>query len=292
MSGGPPYNVAVIGGGASGIMAAIAARRKGAKVTILERNRRIGKKLLATGNGRCNMTNINTTIANYHGQNPRFVYSALAKFGVEETLDFFADLGVQPRVLEEGKVFPYSLQASSVLDVLRYELEETGVSILCEQEVAHISPGKRGFVLTFKEGGEFPADRVIIATGGKAAPHFGSTGSGYELALQLGHKIIEPFPALVQLKLKADFLRQIKGIKFEGTAEIWGDDKCIQAARGEILFTEYGISGPPILALSRKVGECFSQGQEPWLKLNLLDAFDPMELEDLLSRRCANGAKK
>lgn len=292
MSGSLPYKVAVVGGGAAGITAAIAARRKGASVVILEGNQRIGKKILATGNGRCNLTNITTGIANYHGNNPRFVYSALAQFGVEQTLDFFKHLGVAHKVEEEGKVFPFSLQASSVLDVLRYELERVGVTVHCEAEVTGIAHSSKGFTISVKSGEVFQADRVIICTGGKAAPHFGSTGRGYALAASLGHSIVEPFPALVQLKLGSVYLKQIKGIKFEGTAEVLSGERSLQAARGEILFTEYGISGPPILALSRKAGECLKKNQKPWLKLILLDSFTTGELETILAERFSNNPGK
>lgn len=292
MPGRPPCKIAVVGGGAAGITAAIAARRKGADVTILESNQRIGRKILTTGNGRCNLTNITTSIANYHGNSPRFAYSALSQFGVEQTLDFFARLGVEHRIEEGGKVFPFSLQASSVLDVMRYELETSGVRVQCETEVIGIAPGQSGFTLTLKSGAKFQYDRVIIATGGKAAPQLGSKGTGYALALSLGHSIVEPFPALVQLKLASSYLKQIKGIKFEGTAEIVLDNKSLQSARGEILFTEYGISGPPILTLSRKAGECLQKKQSPWLRVVLLDSFAAGELEDLLVRRFSDNPGK
>jgi predicted Rossmann fold flavoprotein len=292
MPGKIPYRIVVVGGGAAGITAAIAARRKGAIVTILERNQRIGRKILTTGNGRCNLTNINISIANYHGSNPRFAYSALARFGVEQTLDFFERLGVAHRVETGGKVFPFSLQASSVLDVLRYELEILGVKVHCGAEVVSVVRSDKMFTISVKDGGVFQADRVIIATGGKAAPQLGSTGSGYALALSFGHSIVEPFPALVQLKLASNFLKQIKGIKFEGTAEVLLDNKSLQAARGEILFTEYGISGPPILTLSRKAGECLRKNQRPWLKLVLLDTFTAGELEAFLANRFQNNPQK
>jgi len=292
MSGSPPYRIAIVGGGAAGITAAIAARHKGASVTLLESNQRIGKKILATGNGRCNLTNTTTSIANYHGSNPRFAISALSQFGVEQTLAFFARLGVAHKVEGEGKVFPFSLQASSVLDVLRYELEETGVKVLGGAEVVGITQSGSGFTIALKSGDEFKADRVIIATGGKAAPHFGSTGSGYALALSLGHSIVEPFPALVQLKLASAYLKQIKGIKFEGTAEVVLDNKSLQTASGEILFTEYGISGPPILTLSRKAGECLKKNKRPFMKLVLLDSLTFGELEALLAERFSNNPGK
>ena len=146
MQGCAPVRIAVVGGGAAGILAAIAASYKGADVTIIEKNNRIGKKILATGNGRCNLTNINLSMANYYGENPWFAGSALVKFDAQKTIDFFERLGVAHKVEEEGKVFPVSNQASSVLDVLRYELEKTGVKILCESAVSDIKKESCGFV--------------------------------------------------------------------------------------------------------------------------------------------------
>lgn len=277
--------VAVVGGGAAGMMAAIKARYDGAGVTILEKNPRIGKKLLATGNGRCNLTNINLTITNYHGRHREFAGGALGRFDVPRTMDFFAYLGIAHKVEDGGKVFPRSDQASSVLDVLRYELELTGVEVICEAEVKVIKKKAREFVLILADGREYRAERVIIATGGKAAPQLGANGSGYSLAQNLGHRIIEPFPALVQLKLAAGFLKQIKGIKFAGNAEIMVNDRPVAAAAGEILFAEYGISGPPILSLSRKAGEYLQKKKKVQLKVVLIDYLSEQQLEQYLCRR-------
>jgi len=277
--------VAVIGGGAAGIMAAIAARYTGASVTILEKNQRIGKKILATGNGRCNLTNVNLEITNYHGKNPEFACGALNRFDVQKTMDFFEYLGIAHKVEDGGKVFPSSEQASSVLDLMRYELDETGVIVICDAEVKEVKKNVREFIISLADGREFRADRVIIATGGKAAPQLGSNGSGYILAKNLGHKIIEPFPALVQLKLAAKFLKQIKGIKLEGNAEIIVNNRPVAGAQGEILFTEYGISGPPILSLSRKAGEYMQEKQKVYLKLCLINYLSKQKLEEYLVRR-------
>lgn len=284
--------VAVIGGGAAGITAAIAASYKGADVTILEKNARIGKKILATGNGRCNLTNIYLSTANYHGQNPDFARGALGKFSVEKTIEFFERLGVAHKVEEGGKVFPVSNQASSVLDVLRYGLDKAGVKVLCEAAVTNIRNEDGGFSIAFQNGDRFKADRVILATGGKAAPNLGSNGSGYALAGSLGHSIVEPFPALVQLKLAAAFFKQIQGVKFEGDAEIIVNNKTVEKASGEILFTEYGASGPPVLALSRKAGECLQKGETPWLKLVLINTCGRSELERYLIKRFNDGPEK
>ncbi len=292
MSDGSPVKVAVIGGGAAGMVAAIAASYKGADVIILEKNQRVGKKILATGNGRCNLTNMNTGLAYYHGKNPGFARAALSGFDIKKTIDFFERLGVAHKVEEGGKVFPVSNQASSVLDVLRYELAETGVRVLCEAGVREIKNSRRGFDILLEDGRKFEADRVILATGGKAAPNLGSNGSGYKLARNLGHSIVEPFPALVQLKLAAKFLKQIEGVKFEGDAEIIFNDQTIQKASGEILFTEYGASGPPVLSLSRRAGEYLQRGDRVWLKLVLFKDMTATQLEQLLIERFQRGPQK
>ena len=176
--------VVIVGGGAAGMMAAISAKNHGADVTLIERNNRVGKKILATGNGRCNYTNVNLTIENYHGNNPKFAYSCLSQFGVEKTLEFFERLGITPTIEDDGRVFPLSLQSSSVLDVLRFELEELGIELLTDAFVTDIRKNKK-FKLMLEDGRQIYGDRVIIATGGKAAPNTGSDGNGYKLAERL-----------------------------------------------------------------------------------------------------------
>ncbi len=287
-----PVKIVVIGGGAAGLVAAIAARYKGADVTVLEKNQRVGKKILATGNGRCNLTNVNLDISFYHGKNPDFARAALSRFDFNKTIGFFEELGIAHKVEEGGKVFPVSNQASSVLDVLRYELEKTGVNVFCEAAVRDIQRNARGFNILLSDGRRFKADRVILAAGGKAAPSLGSNGSGYTLAQNLGHSIVEPFPALVQLKLAAKFLKQVQGVKFDGEAAIVFNNKTIQRAAGEILFTEYGASGPPVLCLSRKSGEFLQRGEEVWLKLTLVTDMEEAELAAFLHKRFCHGPQK
>ncbi|WP_347488964.1 NAD(P)/FAD-dependent oxidoreductase [Desulfoscipio sp. XC116] len=289
---GKKVKVAVVGGGAAGLTAAIAARHNNAEVIILERLDRVGKKILATGNGRCNLSNTDLDIAHYHGLNPRFAYGALSRFDFYKTMEFFERLGIAWKAEDGGKVFPVSNQASSVLDVMRYELETLGVETRCAAEVKEIVPGSGGFVLRLGDGSRLKADRVIITTGGKAAPNLGSNGSGYLLARELGHSIVEPFPALVQLKLAADFLKQISGIKFIYEAEILVSSKPLACAEGEILFTDYGISGPPILALSRTAGEYLRKGENVILRLNLINYMSREELETFLRRRLKQQSHK
>ena len=280
-----PLKVFVIGGGASGMMAALAARYKGADVTILERNPRVGKKILATGNGRCNYTNVNLSANCYHGKNPDFVYGALSAFDVSKTIGFFEKLGIAPRVEEGGKVFPMSGQASSVLDLLRYELEKTGVNVICEAFVKDVKKTKKGFRLQLEDGRSLEADRVILACGGKAMPSTGSDGNGYDLARKLGHKIVDIFPALVQLKLEGNFFKQIDGVKFVGTAEVLSGGKALARDRGDILFANYGVSGPPILQISRKAGELLQEKREALLKISIIDDMGRKELDGFLEKR-------
>jgi len=290
--GGSKIKVAVIGGGAAGLVAALAARYHGAEVTVLERLDRVGKKILATGNGRCNLSNIDLDIAHYHGANPKFAFGAMSRFDFQQTMELFEKLGVAWKVEEGGKVFPVSNQASSVLDVLRFELETQGVATRCEAEVKEIEPQNGGFILQLGDGTRFKADRVILATGGKAAPQLGANGSGYLLAQKLGHSMVEPFPALVQLKLAADFLKQISGVKFDFAAEVQVGGKPLARAEGEILFTDYGISGPPILALSRTAGEHLHLGEPVTLRLNLINYLSRAELESLISQRLQQQSHK
>lgn len=276
--------VLVIGGGAAGMLAAISARNRGAEVTILERNNRIGKKILATGNGRCNYTNINLSINNYHGNNPKFPYSCLSKFSVDKTIDFFEQLGITPAIEDSGKVFPLSFQSSSVLDVLRYELEDIGVEVLTDAFVVSIKKEK-DFAISLKDGRKIYGDRVIIATGGNAAPFTGSDGNGYVLAQKLGHSTVELFPGLVQLKLEGDTFKQVDGVKFVGTASLYEKDKLIEEDRGDILFTNYGISGPPILQLSRTALDYLNKDKRIELKISIIDTKTQEELYEYLKYR-------
>lgn len=278
----PGKKVIVIGGGASGITAGIVARRNGAEVVILEQMNRVGKKILATGNGRCNLTNENIDISRYHGKSPRFALNALKQFDAEQAVQFFEYMGISCKSEDGGKVYPWSDQASSVLDVLRYEIERLGIEERVEAGVKSIHPGKKGFKVVLRDGEELKGDSIIVAAGGKAAPNLGSNGSGYGLVIPLGHKLVEPFPALVQLKLSAPFLKALKGVKFIGTAAVGIDHKEIRREMGEVLFTDYGISGPPIFQLSRKAGEQLQSGRRPWIEVDMFPGHSREELSDLL----------
>jgi hypothetical protein len=277
--------VIVIGGGAAGMIAAIAAGRRGAEVTILERNPRVGKKILATGNGRCNFTNIFADYSHYYGHNPKFSNRILADFTVDDTIRFFEKLGIEHKVEDAGKVFPMSDQASSILDVLRYELNETGITVISEAYVKNITRKKAGFTIELANGQACRGERVIIAAGGKAMPASGSDGNGFALAARLGHNVTSIFPALVQLMLDGPFFKRIDGVKFVGTAEIIHNNKSLAKDKGDILFANYGVSGPPVLQLSRKAGELLNQGQEAYLKITIMDMMAEEEVRKLIRKR-------
>ena len=276
--------IIIAGGGAAGMMAALSARKNGADVLILEKNDRVGKKLLATGNGRCNYTNINLTIDNYHGNNPRYAISALSGFNVDRTLDFFERLGITPAVEDNGKIFPLSFQSSSILDVLRYEIESEGIELITEAHVSDIKK-KNKFTVTLKDKRVFEGDKVIVATGGMALPSSGSDGNGYNLCKKLGHSVTEVFPGLVQLKLQSNFLKSIDGVKFLGVAGIYIDNKLILQDMGDILFTSYGISGPPILQLSRTALEYINKGKDVDIRVSIIYTKNEDELNNYLVSR-------
>ncbi|WP_312907561.1 NAD(P)/FAD-dependent oxidoreductase [Tissierella praeacuta] len=276
--------IIIIGGGAAGMMAALSVKRYGGDALILEKNDRVGKKLLATGNGRCNYTNKNLNINNYHGNNPKFAYSALSEFDVERTIEFFESLGITPAVEDNGKVFPLSFQSSSMLDILRYEIETQGIELITEAQVSEIKK-KNQFTVTLKDKRIFEGDRVIIATGGMALPSSGSDGNGYNLCKKLGHTITEIFPGLVQLKLESKFLRALDGVKFLGVAGIYIDNKLILEDSGDILFTSYGISGPPVLQLSRTALDYMNKEKNVELRVSIIHTKTQEELLEYLVNR-------
>jgi predicted Rossmann fold flavoprotein len=284
--------VAVIGGGCSGMMAAISAARSGAGVLLLEARDRVGKKLLATGNGRCNLSNADCSLSRFHGGDPVFIARVLSGFPVAETIDFFEKLGIACKTEDDGKVFPQPDQASAVLDLLRYELERLKVELRTGHEVQRIVPGKDGFHLHLAAGGQLEAGRVILASGGKGAPQFGSDGSGFRLACEAGHRIIEPLAALVPLRLRADSLRRLKGVKFNGRAEIRCNGEVLRRETGEILFTDNGVSGPPVLQLSRAAAVALHEHRAPRIVLDLFPGLDLEQMDAALACRFVQQGEK
>lgn len=243
------YDLIVVGGGAAGLIAAISAARGGANTAILEKQKRVGKKLLLTGNGRGNYTNIDVKAADYNINSRDLVESVLARFGQKDLLDFFHRLGIEPLIQPHGRIFPRSQQAASLLNALRFEMKRMNVSEICNSAVSNITKEKN-FIITTRDGKKYKSKQVIIATGGNATPYDSNANTDYQLAKKFGHNIVKPFPALVQLKLALKFLHQISGVKIPGKISIKFNDQII-SFKGELQFTNYGISGIPALQISR-----------------------------------------
>ncbi len=272
--------IAVIGGGASGLVAAISAAQRGGEVAVYECGERVGRKILATGNGRCNMTNMNADTANYHGKNPKFILGAKNKFWVLETLDFFRRLGIVTKVEDAGKVYPYSGQASAVLDVLRFKIEELGIKVVYSFDAKNVSKSKDGFCIVSYDGREAYADKVIVATGGKAAPNLGSKGTGYDILKSFGHNVTELYPSLVQIKTETEVVKKLKGIKIDARVTLGGYSEF-----GEVLFTEYGLSGPAVFSLTSRLN-----GQKV-ISLDIMDGYTRDDVFDIITERVYNNPK-
>lgn len=277
------YDVLVIGGGASGLAAAIMAARQGVRVAIAEKMPRVGKKILATGNGRCNITNKNIAPSRYFGDKS-LTKSAFARFGLDDTVKFFDSIGVMLTELDDGKIYPRSLQATTVLDQLREELKRLNVEIICDFEAVQIKKKDNNFYIKSSTSSELCASRVIVSCGGKAAPEFGTDGGAYELLKAFGHTLVKPFPALVQLKTKY-VPKDLKGIKQNCTAQLLIDGKQKRRETGEVLFTAYGISGPPIFNLSRMASEALEHNQDICVSLDFAPDIGYLKLKEIIDSR-------
>ena len=268
--------VLIIGGGASGLMAAIMAAREGAEVTILEHMDRVGKKILSTGNGRCNLTNLSLKPEHYRSSQKLFPMKVLDRFSVWDTLSFFDGIGIITRN-RNGYIYPNSDQAASVLDALRFETEHLGIKTVLSCQIRSAKKTKNGRFLVESDQGTYQGDCLILATGSKAASVSGSDGSGYELAKAFGHTIIKPLPALVQLRCKGTFFKQLAGVRCEAVVRLVSDGKTLAADEGEVQLTDYGISGIPTFQVSRYASQALDAGR----RVNaVLDFFPSKSMED------------
>lgn len=279
-------DVIIIGGGASGLVAGIVAARRGCQVIILERLNRVGKKILVTGNGRCNMTNTALDKIYYHSNSKVDVESVINRFGYEETKAFFNELGIMP-LIEGKKVYPLSEQATSIVDVLRMELERLDVPIIPDTKVVQIKEKKGHWLLTAEDGRCFEAKKVIVATGGMTNTSFGCDGLGYELLKNVGHTLQKPFPILVHLISTTPYCKMMKGTKIKANASIFVEDQQIRIEYGEVLFTEDGLSGPPIFQISRVASQASLEKKKAQVKLDLFPTHTEDELVSMLYERIA-----
>ncbi len=245
--------VIILGGGAAGLAAAISAARQGSgRVIVAERLDRVGKKLLATGNGRCNLTNLRAGPEGYATSHPKALARILAGTGPQEVLDFFSSLGLLCQEETEGRVYPYCRQAAMVVDVFLTALTRLGIEVRCNWETLRLEPKAGGFQLIAQDGRRMEGSRVVLAAGGRAAPKLGSNGSGFSLARQLGHSCAPLYPALTPLCCGGAGVRGLKGLRAHGALTLQMGGRILGREEGEVQFTEYGLSGIPVMNLSGK----------------------------------------
>lgn len=279
--------IAVVGGGASGMMAAIAAAQKGACVELYEKNERVGKKLLATGNGKCNFSNRVLSPDCYYGAEPEKRQAFLERFSTEQTVAFFERAGMLVKD-KNGYLYPLSEQASTVLDVLRRLLSKQQVTLYADSPVSGIKAvihkeSPRFFLSAAGKQREY--DKVILACGGMAAPKTGSDGSGYRLAERLGHTIYPTVPALVQLRCGEAFLKSVAGVREEAVLTLYADGVQLGRERGELQFTEYGISGIVTFQLSRLAAYALQRGQKVTVRINSMPQMAEEAYESFVQKR-------
>ena len=243
-------DVVVIGGGASGFITAIVAKRRGIDVTILEKKDRVLKKVLTTGNGRCNYTNITANIKNYYGEDISQIEHILNDFSPTQTINFFKEIGIEPKFRERGKVYPMSDQASSIVDALRFEAERLGIKVITDFDVKDLQKKINQFIITSVDNREYYANKIVMSTGGKSYPELGTDGKGYDIAKKLGHKISELKPSIVQLKTDKESVKGMQGIKVDTKIYALYKEKKVAEEDGELLFTDYGISGNAVFNIS------------------------------------------
>lgn len=287
--------IAVIGAGPAGMTAAIAAARKGAEVTMFEQKDRVGKKILVTGNGKCNLTNTDLNPLFYHGTHPEFAEEILKRFPLKDTVAFFTGLGIYTKN-RNGGLYPYSEQASAVLDALRMELRRLSICVRTECGIMEISPrGEQGFLVTDRQGTKYDFDRVILAAGSKAAPKTGSDGSGYKLAKKLGIHVIKPLPALTQLKSSLSWFKGVAGVRCDALLTLTADGNVLAKERGELQLTNYGLSGIPAFQLSGQAARALDDRKNVTVQIHFLPEFDQMEdmsyLEQFIAGRFQNPDK-
>ena len=282
--------VVIIGGGASGMMAAIQAARTGAAVTLLEHNEKPGKKILATGNGRCNLTNLVQEPSRYRSSQPDFPWKIITQYPLEDTLAFFSELGIYTKD-RNGWVYPYSDQAVGVAQVLELEARHQKVKIKTTEEVTDIFR-EDGQYLVKTATWQYPCDSVIISCGSSASNVEGSSTTGYELAEKLGHTVVKPLPSLCGIRGKDNYYAKWAGSRMDGCITLEIEGETVGEEQGEILFTEYGISGIGVFQLSRYAVRGTDEGKIATYHLDLMPQLTKEELVKLLLDRQQVGSYK
>ena len=283
--------VGIIGAGASGVFAALILKQNYIDTTVIERNANALKKIYATGNGRCNFTNRNVSYKNYHGENPKFTISAIKKFDNNNVIEFFNDMGIPEVELENGKIFPKSLQASSIVKQMMCLANHLEVEFIFDSFVDDVR--KNGDVFEVKSNDSiYKFDYLIVACGSKAYKKSGSDGNGYILMKKLGHNIVKTHPGIVQLKLNGDSFKKMSGTKFKANAKLVVDGKEVFEFYHDVLFTDYGISGPTILQLSGEAIRAKNMGLDVKIRIDTVDLDENKLYEHLIYIISLNYYKK
>lgn len=295
------FDTVVVGGGASGLTAAIFAARGGCSVLVLEQKDKLGKKIYATGNGKCNFTNKDWQASYFRGSDFSLAEPVLRSFALEDTLAFFKEIGVYPKE-RNGYFYPASEQAASVAESLSREAKRLGVDCLTGVKVSRVykeqksskgtahaetresCTGNAGFFVVETDNGKFFGKSLVLATGGKASPAHGSDGSGYPFAKSFGHTVIPPLPAIVQLKAEGKFFKTLAGVRTDGRVTLHiGKD--IYAEEGELLFAAFGLSGIPVMQVSRYASVALYEKKNVTAELDLFPALEEGALAQEIARR-------
>lgn len=276
-------SIAIIGGGAAGLMAALFAARAGANVTLYEHNSSVGKKILASGNGRCNIINTTATAEDYAGKDPQFVTYVLKQLNFHYFEKFCHSIGLLLDIKEDGRCYPLSNEAKSVLIALKSSVSDAGVKILTESKVIRITQNGSDFIVHTEQGREHYT-KVLIATGSEAAPQLGATADGYAFAKSFGHEIIPTYPSLVQLHLNSKNHHKMAGVKTTAEVTLFIDNKSNTKVTGDILFAAYGISGLAILDISQRASHALLHKQRVSIALNLLPRYNREELVNIIEK--------
>ena len=276
-------DIAIIGAGPAGIISAIFAKSADLSVVLIDKNPIIGRKILATGNGRCNLTNSNLTIDRFHGGSCEFIKRVIDRFDQEDTISFFNKLGLLLKEEENGRIFPRTNQASSVVRSLEDEINRLGVRVSLGNEIRSVSNDSSGLFIIDSEQFVIRSEKLVLATGGKAAYYLGSSGDGLFWAKQFGHTITPVYAALVPLETIESWPKDVSGIKVEALVSVRNGGKMIASREGDLLFTHFGLSGPAIMGLTREIASLLADQQSVEIEIDLFPDIPSDEVDAKIS---------
>ena len=276
--------IGIIGAGASGLMAAITAAENGAKVTLIEKKDRVGKKILATGNGKCNFTNKNIKSTDYNSQTSNIFENYISQFNEEQVISLFRKWGMMVKN-REGYCYPRSEQASTILTILEQQCKKNKIEILTNTFPKEIKVGKKGFTLLLNEGNKLNFDKLILACGSYAGEKNRDSFTGYTYAKELGHSLVPVVPALVQVRGKGKEFKTVAGVRCQVALSLWINDQQVVREEGELQLTDYGISGIPVFQFSRRVGYGAYYGEKMEAVIDFLPELSLTQWEEEIERK-------